>query len=303
MSNENDDQITIKIKQSSNNVISNVTISKSEKVVELKKAITDITGIDAIKQNLVYKGRILFDDKVLSDYNLENDHTIILVEKAGNSSTVQDPNKVLNMPMQTGLGIPGQINTDLLRQPLNTNLGNVDLEGMANLMNNPEVRQNMNAMLSDPSVINAMLENPSIKPMLDANPYLRNMMSNPQFLQTMMDPTFLQNMSTMMNNRNTTTNTNTNTNTNMNTNNMNPFMNMNMMNMMNNPFLMGTMSNQNTYMGNPPQTNTDPKEKFKDQNQKLIDMGFSDEAANIQALVKTHGNVDAAVERLLNNLK
>jgi ubiquilin len=53
-------------------------------------------------------------------------------------------------------------------------------------------------------------------------------------------------------------------------------------------------------MGN--QSNVDPKEKYKDQNQRLKDMGFVNDDLNIEALTKTGGNVDAAVERLLNML-
>ncbi len=49
-------------------------------------------------------------------------------------------------------------------------------------------------------------------------------------------------------------------------------------------------------------TNVDPKEKYKDQNERLKEMGFVNEEQNFQALEKTGGNVDAAVERLLNML-
>lgn len=44
----------------------------------------------------------------------------------------------------------------------------------------------------------------------------------------------------------------------------------------------------------------DPKELYKDQNQQLKDMGFINDELNFQVLAKTFGNVDAAVERLLN---
>ncbi len=44
----------------------------------------------------------------------------------------------------------------------------------------------------------------------------------------------------------------------------------------------------------------DPKEKYKEQNERLKEMGFTNEELNFQALAKTGGNVDAAVERLLN---
>ncbi len=44
----------------------------------------------------------------------------------------------------------------------------------------------------------------------------------------------------------------------------------------------------------------DPAVQYANQLQQLQDMGFSDGAANLQALIRTRGNVNAAVERLLS---
>jgi len=44
----------------------------------------------------------------------------------------------------------------------------------------------------------------------------------------------------------------------------------------------------------------DPTMRFASQLQQLQDMGFADGAANLQALIRTNGNVNAAVERLLS---
>lgn len=49
-------------------------------------------------------------------------------------------------------------------------------------------------------------------------------------------------------------------------------------------------------------TNVDPREAYKAQNEKLKEMGFTNDDLNFDALAKTGGNVDAAVERLLNML-
>ena len=38
----------------------------------------------------------------------------------------------------------------------------------------------------------------------------------------------------------------------------------------------------------------------EEQNEKLKDMGFINDDLNFEVLAKTNGNVDAAVERLLN---
>lgn len=43
-----------------------------------------------------------------------------------------------------------------------------------------------------------------------------------------------------------------------------------------------------------------PAVRFASQLQQLQDMGFADGAANLQALTRTNGNVNAAVERLLS---
>lgn len=78
-----DDTITLKIKMSTNNTLFDVIISKSATVKELKSSCSeaDKSNISSLEQNLVYKGRILADEKLLSDYNIANDHTIILVKK------------------------------------------------------------------------------------------------------------------------------------------------------------------------------------------------------------------------------
>jgi hypothetical protein len=76
-----DDNITIKIKLSNNNVTFNVTISSSSKVSELKKACVEQSTFQVDEQNMVYRGKILADDKLISDYGVANDHTIILVHE------------------------------------------------------------------------------------------------------------------------------------------------------------------------------------------------------------------------------
>ena len=46
----------------------------------------------------------------------------------------------------------------------------------------------------------------------------------------------------------------------------------------------------------------DPLTTYASQLSQLHDMGFANDAANVQALVRTSGNVNAAVERLLGSL-
>lgn len=54
--------------------------------------------------------------------------------------------------------------------------------------------------------------------------------------------------------------------------------------------------------GQQPQQQGDPKEIYKNQLEQLQNMGFTNEATNIDALKATGGNVEAAIERILGML-
>lgn len=78
MSEEN---INVKVKMTSNNATYDIPITKTATILDLKKALVKDSTLTEEQQNLVYKGRILADDKLISDYNIQNDHTIILVKR------------------------------------------------------------------------------------------------------------------------------------------------------------------------------------------------------------------------------
>jgi ubiquilin len=144
------EEVSIKIKRTNNNNLVEVKITKSANILELKKVIAEKSGIETNRQSLVYKGKILSDDKTLNEYQVENDHTILLVEKlistqsntsTNTSSNSSTSNTARPFTMQAGLGTPGFINTDILRHPVG---GNLDLNTAMNLMSNPQVQQAMN---------------------------------------------------------------------------------------------------------------------------------------------------------------
>jgi uncharacterized ubiquitin-like protein YukD len=72
-------EITIKIKLTNTNSTFDVKILSNAAVTDLKKACVEQSTLSIEEQNMVYKGRILADEKLISDYNVQNDHTIILV--------------------------------------------------------------------------------------------------------------------------------------------------------------------------------------------------------------------------------
>jgi uncharacterized ubiquitin-like protein YukD len=69
-----------------------VSLPKSATISELKENCTTPSSINHLEQNLVYRGRILVNEKILSDYNIANEHTIILVKKYTESKCKSNKN-------------------------------------------------------------------------------------------------------------------------------------------------------------------------------------------------------------------
>ncbi|MCQ2815640.1 MAG: hypothetical protein MJ252_00090 [archaeon] len=323
-------EIKVKIKQTNaERAEIEVSIQPDLSILELKLKIKEALNIPETKQNLIFKGRILQDNKKIDDYGVSNGDKILLVQKMTEERKEEPTQSVPHVNPQSGVGAPGQINYDLLRQPMGG--ANINIDQMTQLLQNPEISSQLNAMLEDPNVINAMLDNPAIKPLLDANPMLRQQFSDPNFLRTIMSPENLRMLSQLQGNLpmmgnpyanmgmfgnptganqgQTGQGTGSNPAGGMNPNPfmMNPFMmNPYMMNpYMMNPYMMG-MNNMNNPNPNPQSTQspqmTDEqlKEKYKDQLNQLKDMGFTDEENNLKALKKSNGSVQIAIERLLD---
>ena len=242
-------EITITIKQANASKKTEILqISPECTIDDLRELISIKFNIPPIKQNLILKGHILKDGKTIQESNIKDKDIILLVEKIG---VGQKQNNLPKVPLQSGHGAPGQINYDLLRQPMG---GNVSFEQLNHILSIPEFSSQLNDMINDPNIISAMLDNPQIKPLLDANPFMRSIMSNPEFLRNMLKPENIKAMQDMMQNRDNLINSlNNNTSTNNNNNNMNNNNNQNNMNnpfMMNNPFIMARMQQMFQNMNN-----------------------------------------------------
>ena len=62
------------------------------------------------------------------------------------------------------------------------------------------------------------------------------------------------------------------------------------------------MNNNNNNEENQPKDNTDYTILYSEQLQQLKDMGFTDEQENIRALITCQGNVQFAVDKIVNNI-
>ena len=68
------DQIEVNIKFVPNNQVYNLPVRKSDTILKLKEYCKVLSKIPEDQQNLLYKGEILLDDKLISNYNIENNH-------------------------------------------------------------------------------------------------------------------------------------------------------------------------------------------------------------------------------------
>ena len=158
---------------------------------------------------------------------------------------------------------------------------------------------------------------------------MKTLMSNPEFMKNLLNPDTIRMMKNMMEGQNAfpmpgsstgTEGTSTQQMPQMNPLMFNPLMmgmnNMNPnnqqqqvppMNMFNpfmfNPLMMGGFPMQQPIPQQPALTKEQLKEKYKGQIAQLKEMGFDNEDDDIQALEKTNGNVEAAVERLVSGIK
>lgn len=315
-------EISIKIKfNKGEQIIKEFSILNDMTVEDLRLIVEEEFKVPAYKQNLIYKGNMLQNEKKLEDYKISNNDMILLVEKIGETGDKVGLNKVSG---QSGIGVPGQINYDLLKQPMSFS---GDIGQLAEAMKIPEIAGQMDAVLDDPNVMNAMMQNPQIKAMCDMFPNVKDLMMNKEFMKKMLSPENLERIQRLQNGNASMADLMGGLRVGNNTNNnnfgdlgggLNPFGSMGMP--MGNPFLMnpmfmGGMGGQpnlfgqgfnNNFNSNFNSNNMTPeqlKEKYKTQIASIKEMGFDKEEDIINALKKTNGNVDAAIERLINGLK
>ena len=290
-------EINIKIKYNKGGItIKELTILSDMKIEELRVIIEEEFKIPTFKQNLIFKGRMLKNEKKIEDYNITNNDIILLVEKLGEE---KEKEGLKNVTGQSGVGAPGQINYDLLKQPMGFG-GNINQ--VIEAMKIPEIQGQMESMMDDPNVIEAMMQNPQMKALCEINPGIKDLMTNKEFIKNMLKP---ENLEAMKNLQEGNFNPNSVPNlfnfpNNNNINNINNNFGFNLFNPMMNPLMMGQpnfFSQRNTNM-----TKVQLKEKYKNEIQSIKDMGFDNEEKIINALQKTNGNINASIERLINNL-
>jgi len=331
------DQIEVNIKLATNNQVYNLPIRKTDTILKLKEYCKVLSKIPEDQQNLLYKGNILFDDKLISDYNIENNHDIILAKKGD-----QKPkNDSLNQNSNNFNGIENIFNINNMNFPNNkevnnnevanicskvpdffSNLKNVDVNlvdqfyqkmGLGSFSKLLGIEpQQLDEALKDPSIINMMnnmFKDPSLVEMVLNNPVLRTIQNNPYCKLGFLNPQMMFNPQNIQMSVNMFKKKENNSNESSNAGGIfqppDPFgsLNNNQINKMMNSSEQIPSTNNNNIRNKENYSNreisSDYKEKYKEQLSQLKNMGFINEEANIQALKQSKGNVDNALDKLL----
>ncbi|KAL6449831.1 DSK2 Ubiquitin domain-containing protein DSK2 [Candida maltosa Xu316] len=184
-----------------------------------------------------------------------------------------------------------------------------DPDQLNSMMSNPMFQQQMQAMLSDPQMLDFMIQQnpqlramgPQVREMLQS-PFFRQMLSNPQMMRSMMEMGRGQagqaNAFPAPGANPTTGEAATNANANANAN---PFASLfpNGVPPVDMSALFGGAGAGAGGVPAAPVDNRPPEERYENQLRQLNDMGFYDFDRNVEALRRTGGSVQGAIEYLL----
>jgi ubiquilin len=257
-----------------------VECQNSDSVSDLKIQIAK--EMDCGKENylrLIYAGRILKDEEALESYKVQDGHTIHVV-KTGMSSKSQTSTP--SVGSQKPAELP-KISTSPTSQPaqlpnfagagfpaMTSGAGGFpEMFGNGGMEPSAEEMAQMSQLMQNPeameSVINLMTSNPELmQNVLAMNPRFQSL--PPEMRQMMANPDFLRLAMSM-----------------------------------NTSGISGGQANAFGQFSPPAPVSSEPPEvRFQNQLAQLNDMGFFDADENIRALLAAGGNVNAAIERLLN---
>ena len=89
------DLIEVTIKLQTKNLMNYMLIGRSDKIEKLKERCEKLSDIPPDEQILIYKGKILLNDNLISYYNIDNNDNIILKKK-------EEPSPV-NIPLNQNI--------------------------------------------------------------------------------------------------------------------------------------------------------------------------------------------------------
>jgi len=156
-------------------------------ILSVKKEISEKEGDCPLEQQrLIYKGRILEDDRTLSDYGIVDGSTLHLVKSRASSGAPASNNNAASTPSPAST--QQQQTSPFMTPPMVPDFSQMQQqmtpERMSQMMNSPL----MQGLLDNPETMRAMMEmNPQMRQLMESNPQLREVMNNPQLLRQSME--------------------------------------------------------------------------------------------------------------------
>ncbi|KAG2746757.1 hypothetical protein P692DRAFT_20807703 [Suillus brevipes Sb2] len=184
-----------------------ITISTDKTVLDLKRAIADKSDVEADRQRLIYSGRVLKDEDILSTYKIQTSHTIHMVKGVARSNVSGSQTSSVPAPPLPTMQA-GQNPHDPLTQ-LNSHLGYGALAGfnpfaemglnpndpnmMQSMMQSPQFLQQMSSVMSNPAVLDQIIASnpqlaaiaPQVREVFQSERF-REMISNPESFRLML---------------------------------------------------------------------------------------------------------------------
>ena len=318
------EEIEVIIKLSPENIINYLSIRKSDTILKLKEYCQIISKIPPDQQNLLYKGKILVNENLISDYNIENNHEILLLKKGDqtpeNAQLNQNSNFNLNETFLKNNNINISNNKEMnfnevakvySKLNLDSFINNIDFNGINSLaqsfgigkisdlfgiepqkmkekLNDPTFKEIFNNIGKDPSLIEMAFDHPKFKEKIINNPALKFGFQN---LNALLIPKYFQMAQNILPKQKQNENENNGTTI---SNPPEPFGNLNNNQINQIMDFSSQVSNINNFNNNNntenkdnfkiSEINIDYKEKYKEQLSQIKNMGFTNEEANIQVL-------------------
>jgi len=136
-------------------------------VLDLKNLLYELTDIKPEEQRLVYSGKILNDEDLLSFYNIRDGNSIYLVRGAKNKTQSISP-QVISQAQKNKKSAAGGMDSELVSQ----------------LLDNPFVQ----SVMSNPEFIRSIyMSNPQFKKVIEKNPEMAQIFNDPEYLKQCME--------------------------------------------------------------------------------------------------------------------
>lgn len=179
--------------------------------------------------------------------------------------------------------------------PNGNNFGNIP--DLSSLMNSPIFQQSINELANNPQLVrNILHSNPMFAQLSANNPMLDQMLNNPEMMRMMLNPQMIQSVLSSNNAANSTANPNP-------FSSLNGFPNNSQLNgLLNDPniaSMFSGMMNEANRGGVNNNTHTPASQMYAMQLNQLRDMGFIDTDASLSALQESGGDINAAINKLL----